>query len=131
VSKSNGATDHATYTFDGIGYGWTRDYARANRRLSLVSAMINASPREGLSAAELETVRMGKIEGLQELDDLEIKRDALLCQVLTGVPRSWLVADAPDEIDWRNPDNLQYVLATRFEDLLNDASDARASAEKK
>ena len=49
---------------------------------------------------------------------LEAERDSLIAQVLVSVPREWLIEGAPEDIDWKNPDNLyDFVLESRYNDL--------------
>lgn len=43
--------------------------------------------------------------------DLLAQRDKLVVQVVRDVPRSWLVTDAPKEIDWSKPESLNYLRA--------------------
>jgi hypothetical protein len=42
----------------------------------------------------------------------------MISRILKTVPKAWLTTDAPAEIDWSNPDNLDYIQVDRYAQLL-------------
>lgn len=59
------------------------------------------------------------------------KQAELICQVLQSVPASWLLEGASEDLDWSDPESLEYIRADRYAELLDMvvmASDARRSA---
>ena len=56
------------------------------------------------------------LDFLNELSDMQAK---LVAQVLVDVPREWLIAGCPDDIDWSDFNSLDYVQEPRYADLLD------------
>jgi hypothetical protein len=75
-------------------------------------------------------------EAIEEFEQInaeyEAKLDAeadvqaeLISRILKSVPKSWLVTDAPNEIDWSDPANFDYIQSHRYGDLLRIVSEGR------
>ena len=86
---------------------------RENKRVSVLQARLKAAQNSG-DPQELEACLNGT--------------DAFLSKFLVSVPRSWLVPDAPDNLDWNDPESLNYLQADRYNDL---AAAANPEAGKK
>lgn len=57
-------------------------------------------------------------EDVAALDAAQDALQAILAPLIRAVPRSWLVDDAPADLDWKNPDSLDWLLRDRFQDLM-------------
>jgi len=124
--------EQPTFDFSNISYGWSKRWASIVMKIDVDSALIDNPARPDADPELVAQLRVKRLEALNGWDDLVTQRDALLCEVLVSVPRGWLVLDAPDEIDWHNPDSLgQYLLESRIADLLNAMAEARNTREKK
>ena len=58
------------------------------------------------------------------------EQQAALAKVLVSVPRDWLVPDAPEKLDWRDPASLDWVQEMRMDDIytaMNEARDPKSS----
>jgi len=55
----------------------------------------------------------------------------LMAQVLKAVPREWLLADAPEIIDWSNPENLDYIQVAYYADILEQVRSGEAMKKAK
>lgn len=56
-----------------------------------------------------------------------VTQERLIAQVLVDVPRSWLGHDAPEGLDWSDPESLDYVLDARFAELVQAVNEARSA----
>jgi len=88
-----------------------------------------------------ETLRLQRLAGQLDghhFDTDEAFEDALMryqalvdviegyaCQVLVSVPPSWLVDDAPADLDWSQPDSLGWLRQDRYRELQELISDAK------
>jgi len=76
--------------------------------------------RKGEAEADVETMQAG-FEEMQ----------AFLAKIVVSVPRSWLVSDAPEEIDWSDPDNFDWLRGSRMQDLMKAYMEAMQDQQKK
>ena len=67
---------------------------------------------------------------MDEIFKLEDERDALLIQVLEYVPMDWLVDGAPDDLTWDDVDDLDWLRADRFDELVQLAGSSRQASAK-
>lgn len=58
------------------------------------------------------------------MDDSLAGLESLLARTVLTVPRSWLVDDAPEEINWRDPKSLDWLQGNKFSDLLTAMNNA-------
>ena len=75
----------------------------------------------------MRTLTVAKAEALGRLDEIEARREALLSEVLVSVPRDWLVEDAPEGLDWRKAESLDWLLDVQFQPLIEAMAEARNS----
>lgn len=52
------------------------------------------------------------------MDEALAGMEHLLARAVLTVPRAWLVEDAPEVIDWRDPAAFDWLQGNRFSDLL-------------
>lgn len=78
-----------------------------SKRLTL----LGQRAREGATAADMET--------------LFAEMQAMLAKVVLSVPRSWLVKDAPEQLDWTDPASFDWLRADRMQQLQEMLADAR------
>ena len=45
------------------------------------------------------------------------KIEGYLCKMLVSVPRDWLVPDAPETLDWQNPESLGWLRQDKYAEL--------------
>jgi hypothetical protein len=95
------------------------------------SAVLQGDAKDDLSDDEQEMLTAGRLEAATQVNALMDRRNELAAMVLVDVPREWLVTDAPDAIDWSDPENLlDYVKDKHFNHLLKGISEARARESK-
>jgi hypothetical protein len=47
-----------------------------------------------------------------------------MARVLISVPREWMLADAPEEVDWSHPDSFKWLQSQHFGDLRDAMAEA-------
>lgn len=123
--------DELQCDFSKVSRRWGVRWAQIENDVPILVQVIYGEERDGLSPEEQRTVEIGKIEAREKFNELIDERQRLMAQVVTHVPRAWLVADAPDEIDWSNPDNLlDWVREDKTTNLMLGVSIARNEAAK-
>lgn len=98
-----------TFDLSGTGYRWSRDYMRAIAAIGKCHAVIDAHPRDDLSEYQMAMLEQQKALAWEELPEAIDRRDGLIALVLVDVPREMLTPDAPEDIDWSDPESLGWV----------------------
>lgn len=101
--------ERPTFDFSKVGYGWDRKYRHEVGQIMAATAILRSQPRRDLTAEQAADLAMKQSTAYLEMDEAVERRDALLTQVLVDVPRSWLIPDAPEEIDWKQTESLDYI----------------------
>lgn len=65
-------------------------------------------------------------DGLDQFDEMQEEIERTITKWVVDVPRSWLVADAPETVDWTDPKSINLVRADKFSDLSTAAAEARS-----
>jgi len=120
-----------TCDFSRVSRRWGVRWAQIQNDVPILMKVIFSPAQDDLSDVEQQRVEVAKIEAHQKLNELIDESTSLMAQVLVTVPREWLVAEAPDEIDWSNPDSiLDYVREDMSSELVLAVSVARNEAAK-
>ena len=75
---------------------------RENKQVSVLQARLKAAQASG---------------DWQEIETCLNQTDAFFARFLVSVPRTWLVPNAPDTLDWSDADSLNWLQADRYNDL--------------
>jgi hypothetical protein len=113
-----------SFNFANVSYKWTKDWARTFNEVVRAQVLIEAEAKDDATPEERASVNRAKLEAVASIGDFLDKRDALVAQVLTFVPREWLVAEAPEDLDWSKPESLEYLRMDKvqaLQDALNEA----------
>lgn len=70
-------------------------------------------------------------ERLEQMDKFMDEIQATIGSCVVSIPRSWLVDDAPEELDWKDPRSLDWLESSRFEELISLVSGQRAARNAK
>lgn len=128
--KKNGATPDeelmVACDFSEVSRRWAHEWMKMDGEIQQWAAVQMGDGRDDLSDEEQEKLNAGKLEAAIKMNELLDRRNELAAMVLVSVPREWLVKDAPDEIDWSDPENLlDYVKDKHNHDLLAGITRAR------
>jgi len=87
--------------------------------------------RESKSLATMQT-RMANAQSERDVAGLEAGfagMEAFLARVVVSVPRDWLVASAPDNVNWKDPASFDWLRAARMKDLMSALAEAQSPEE--
>jgi hypothetical protein len=124
MSKSS-QNHGATFDFTNIGRRREKRFSHVMLEISELGLLLTTPAREGISEAEQQALQEGRLFASKRLRELDDERDGLIAEVLVSVPSGMLTADAPDVLDWSNPDTLGYV--KDFDGLVGALSEARSA----
>ena len=122
--------DAPRFNFGNVSRKWSKQFARTQVGMAQHAVVIGADAREDLTPDEQQTLNAGRIQSMDEIFKLEDERDNLLVQVLEYVPQDWLVDGAPDDLSWNDVEDLDWLRADRFDELIQLASSSRNESSK-
>lgn len=110
------------FDFSGINRKWSKRWMNTLTRVGELEVQIAE-----LSEAEENGSQRARqqLNLIQEFERMGAEQEKLLSEVLVSVPQNWLSADAPDDLDWHDPESLDYVLETRYPQLIQSLQAAR------
>lgn len=123
-----------TFDFTKVGRNFTREWGASVDKATRALKVLSGLQPTGHSREELEEFDTLCTEYKAKLDEEADAQSLLICKILKSVPKSWLVQDAPSEIDWTDEESLDYIQADRYAQLAQMVGDGRhyhASAEAK
>jgi hypothetical protein len=118
--------EQPTFDYGHAGMEW-RDRFNANlTAVAEAQEILNRRLPKSISDEDSESYDENKVQAFYERRDVAFatikaapdQQKELIAQVLVDVPRSWLLENAPDEIDWSDPDSLKYVSYDGYNKLL-------------
>lgn len=115
------------FDFRRVTRRWSKEWRQVSAELVQIGVLLENPARPDLTADELRTLTMAKAEALGRLDEIEEQRERLLCEVLVSVPREWVADDAPEGLDWRKAESLDWLLDVKFQPLIEAMAEARNS----
>lgn len=118
------------FNFENTSRKWARRFARVQVEMAQRALIISGDALPDLSEAEQKQLNQGRVESASRIFELEDERDALLIEIIEDVPRDWLVSKAPKKIAWDKVEDLDWVLASRFDELSELANTARQDSSK-
>lgn len=124
----------ATFDFTKVGRNFNRQWNELVNRATAVGKILVTIMPQGNRREDLEEFKALSAEYHEELSAIGEEQAELVCKILKNVPRSWLMADAPAEIDWSEVESLDYIQADRYAQLLKMIGEGKshfASAEAK
>jgi hypothetical protein len=98
-------------TFDFSRFSW-----REAKRVQTLQARAN----QASALIEEKSVLLNPAafdDALAKLDQVMAELEQAVARVLVSVPREWLVANAPAEIDWSDPASLDWLQGNRMAQL--------------
>lgn len=121
------AAGKPVFNFRAVSRRWSKEWRQVSAELVQIGVLLENPARPDLTAEELRMLTVAKAEALGRLDEVEARREALLSEVLVSVPRDWLVEDAPEGLDWRKAESLDWLLDVQFQPLIEAMAEARNS----
>lgn len=88
-----------------------REYTLVIRHLAILEMKRDAA------VSELDANKLDEIE--VELNEWVDKQRAITVRCIKYLPKSWLVDDAPEKLDWNDPKSLEYLKTSKIRTLNN------------
>lgn len=107
-----------TFDFGRVSRQWNRQFARTIQDATGITIDLQRPPPEKATPAEMNAHLDRVNAAMNRLEDIANQQSELIAQVLVGVPRGWLLKDAPEEIDWSEADNLDWLRADCYQKLV-------------
>ena len=127
MSKKNGKEpDGLRCNFSGLPYRWSREWRKTGMGIVRGQTLVQTKPREGLSDEETRQYQFEVNKAVLEIGEHLELQERLVCQVLAHVPREFLVDAAPEEIDWSNPESLDWLQDGAYQRLVQSIQQAKA-----
>ena len=112
TTRANGAkAEEERPEFDFSEYNWVE--AREMARLQHEAERAVALLEEKSVLLNIDQFEAALEEERRVMDQLEEG----VAHLLVSIPRDWLIASAPDEIDWSKRDSFKWLRANRFRSL--------------
>ena len=122
--------DEPRFSFANISRRWAKRFARVQIEMAQRALIIGADARPDLTPEEQQRLNIGRIEAADRIFELEDERDGLLIEVIEHVPIDWLIQGAPDDLSWSSVDDLDWIRAEKFDELVQMAGTARQASAK-
>jgi ABC-type Na+ transport system ATPase subunit NatA len=118
--------EQPTFDYGHAGMQWRDQFNENLTSVAEAQEVLNRKLPKSISDEDSETYDEAKVQAFYDRRDAALatikaapaKQKELIAQVLVDVPRSWLLDDAPADIDWSDPDNLKYVSYDGYNKLL-------------
>lgn len=122
MSSDNGSSKpRPTFDFGQVSRKWGKRWGALMAEATEIQAQALEQDEQDFGAIEDEKARRkamatfarAQASMLGRLTEIGYEQEKLMAQVLVDVPREWLEADAPESIDWSDPENLDYLLENK------------------
>lgn len=119
MSGENGA-EMPVFDFSQVNRRWRKRWLETQARGTEIQYGLLEKIPPGEEASKEENVEFGRfsILAIRELQAIGDEQAGLIAQVLESVPQDWLSDDAPDDLDWSDPESQGWLLEERFGDLV-------------
>lgn len=140
VKKAKDKGERATFDFSHVGRTWSTEFrdsmTRGSRAQELLNREFLVRPPRAIDADadddEVEAYEKAvqayadaeqayydrREEAVQTMATLPDEQAKLIVQVLASVPREWLRQDAPEQLDWSDVANLDYITPPGYGKIL-------------
>lgn len=130
MSKENGTTSQPEFDLSQVSRRWRLRWTETMLQVTELQAGLLAAVDEGLEGPGAQQRMREQVQVMRAIQALAEEQAGLLAQVLVSVPREWLTKDAPEELDWSDPESQGYILETRYAELVQGLTLARRENSK-
>lgn len=131
MSKENGNAPEPVFDLSQVNRNWRMKWTETTIRVTeLQAGLTSLEQPEGDDPKASQAWALEQVQAMREIQTLAATQTTLLAQVLVSVPREWLSNDAPEELDWHDPESLGYVLEVRYAELVQALTLARRENSK-
>lgn len=116
MTSENGAKP--VFDFSQVSKRWNKAFGASISKATKATIAMQRPLLADATPAQQQAHYDAQIAAVEMLDTLGDEQAALVAQVLVSVPEEWLIATAPPEIDWSDPENLDWIRADKYQALL-------------
>lgn len=109
---------------------WAKKLAKTFQRATQIQNRLNRTPTAAMSVEERNAFFDMQDSAIDELDDLGEQQVAMVAEVVLDMPSDWLEDDAPSDLDWSEAESYDYVLQSKYNELLLMLVDGSAFRDK-
>lgn len=107
--SENGTEQGLVLDFSRVTKDW-RKKLRATLRKVTEAQIVAELPPPATSDHETVEAHLERLRKAWDTIDEQAKlQNALICEIVVSVPQDWLTSDAPDDVDWDDPESLEYI----------------------
>lgn len=129
MGQKNNTHGELRLDFSNVSRKWGKTWYKINRDEGMIATreVPEAADMADMTDEQKAEARKFIEDTYATLDRIMEERDKLIAQVLVDVPRGWLVDDAPDDLDWSDPENLDWLRQDRYADVLKAVNEGRSA----
>jgi hypothetical protein len=117
--SSNGKAPKPVFDFSGVSRQWSLSFMKSAQAAARAQLTLQRPIRAGMSEDAIQAYYDAQDAALDKISELSDEQLDLIVQVLKDVPREWLIAGAPDDLDWGNKEHYDWIQDERYTELLN------------
>lgn len=119
-----------TFDFTKVSRQWSKAMSASIQKATRAQLTLMRPAPTGNSDA-IQAHYNAQSEALDIVENISDEQAALVAQVLTNVPREWLIEGAPEALDWSNIDSFDWIQEPCYGEILNmiQSGEARKSIE--
>lgn len=110
--------ERPVFDFSRVSKQWNKEFGLSASKASRAQNTLGRPYPANGDAAAIEAYFAAQEAAFTVIEETGDIQANLLAQVLDSVPRSWLLESAPEEIDWHDPQSLNYIQSHRYMELL-------------
>lgn len=93
---------------------WAKKFAKTFQRATQIENKLMKQAHDGMSVEEKNALLDAKDTAIEQLDELGEQQILMIAEVVESIPAEWLEADAPDNLDWSDPESYDYILQSKY-----------------
>lgn len=119
-----------TFDFSNVSREWSQSFFKSAQKAAKAQIALQRPLRTGATDEQVQAYYDAQDAALDEIGKISDEQLALVQQVLTGVPSEWLIAGAPDDLDWSKSESYQWIQDDRYTEILRliQSGEARTKA---
>jgi hypothetical protein len=117
---------HAVFDYSKVNFEWQQEFDRQVKNVTSAALTLQRSIRKQKKDEEdedyedyVQAFYDGKESAVETIGAASELQAKFVVQVLSDVPREWLLSNAPEEIDWSKVESLNYIQLDYYTQILS------------
>ncbi|GIL09273.1 MAG: hypothetical protein BroJett033_7840 [Chloroflexota bacterium] len=116
MTSANG--EKPVFDFGRVSRRWNQAFAASIAKATRATIAMQRPLCAGMTNEQVQAHYDAQEAAVDLLETLGAEQSALVAEVLVSVPDGWLVKGAPAELDWSDPESLDWIRADKYQQLL-------------